>query len=144
MLNPNLKLNPKLFNEEVEQIPIRKGFGEGLVKAGEINKNVVALCADLKESTQMNLFADKFPERFIEVGVAEQNLVTIASGAAHFNFLAFILASVVTRGVRFFAIAALLRVYGEPVQAFIEKRLDLVSWSFLALVIGGIAAVTLI
>ena len=71
-------------------------------------------------------------------------LVTIASGAAHFNFLAFILASVVTRGVRFFAIAALLRVYGEPVQAFIEKRLDLVSWSFLALVIGGIAAVTLI
>jgi membrane protein YqaA with SNARE-associated domain len=71
-------------------------------------------------------------------------LVTIASGAAHFNLLSFTLASVVTRGVRFFAIAALLRVYGEPVQAFIEKRLDLVSWGFLVLVIGGIAAATLI
>ena len=80
MLNPNLKLNPKIFNEDVEQVPIRKGFGQGLVIAGEQNKNVVALCADLTESTQMNLFAEKFPERFIEMGVAEQNLVTVASG----------------------------------------------------------------
>ena len=82
MLNPNLKLNPKIFNEDVEQIPIRKGFGQGLLLAGEADKNVVALCADLTESTQMNLFADKFPERFIEVGVAEQNLVTVSSGMA--------------------------------------------------------------
>ena len=80
MLNPNLKLNPKVFNQDVEQVPIRKGFGQGLVIAGEQNKNVVALCADLIESTQMNLFAEKFPERFIEMGVAEQNLVTVASG----------------------------------------------------------------
>jgi len=71
-------------------------------------------------------------------------LVTIASGAAQFNLLAFTLASIVTRGARFFIIAALLRVYGEPVRAFIEKRLDLVSWAFLAVVIGGIAAVTMI
>jgi len=71
-------------------------------------------------------------------------LVTIASGAAHFNFLSFMLASLVTRGARFFIIAALLRVYGEPVRAFIEKRLDLISWLFLAIVIGGIAAVTLL
>jgi transketolase len=82
MLNPNLKLNPKIWNEDVEQVPIRKGFGQGLLKAGEENENVVGLCADLKESTQMNLFADKFPERFIEMGVAEQNLVTVASGMA--------------------------------------------------------------
>jgi len=82
MLNPNLKLNPKIFNEDVEQLPIRKGFGLGLLLAGEADKNVVALCADLTESTQMNLFADKFPERFIEVGVAEQNLVTVSSGMA--------------------------------------------------------------
>lgn len=82
MLNPNLKLNPKLFNEDVEQVPIRKGFGQGLLAAGEADKNVVALCADLTESTQMNLFAEKFPERFVEVGVAEQNLVTVASGMA--------------------------------------------------------------
>jgi transketolase len=82
MLNPKLKLNPKIFNEDCEQVPIRKGFGEGLLKAGEIDNNVVGLCADLTESTQMNFFADKFPERFVQVGVAEQNLVTVASGLA--------------------------------------------------------------
>ncbi|QQR50209.1 transketolase family protein [Candidatus Nomurabacteria bacterium] len=82
MLNPILKLNPHLFLDSVEQIPIRQGFGEGLAQAGEANKNVVALCADLTESTKMNLFAEKFPERFIEIGVAEQNLVTVASGLA--------------------------------------------------------------
>ena len=82
MLNPKLKLNPKLWNDDVEQAPIRKGFGEGLLKAGEENKNVVALCADLTESTQMDKFRDKFPERFVEIGVAEQNLVTVASGMA--------------------------------------------------------------
>ena len=80
MLNPKLKLNPKIFNDDVEQVPIRKGFGEGLLLAGEADKNVVALCADLTESTQMNFFKERFPERFVEVGVAEQNLVTIASG----------------------------------------------------------------
>jgi transketolase len=80
MLNPILKLNPKIFNPDVEKETTRKGFGQGLVLAGEENKRVVALCADLAESTQMNLFAEKFPERFIEMGVAEQNLVTVASG----------------------------------------------------------------
>ncbi len=82
MLNPNLKLNPRLFNEDVEQVPIRKGFGQGLLVAGEANSNVVALCADLTESTQMIFFKEKFPERFVEIGVAEQNLVTVASGMA--------------------------------------------------------------
>ncbi len=82
MLNQKLKLNPKLWNADVEQVPIRKGFGQGLLLAGEADKNVVGLCADLTESTQMNLFADKFPERFVQVGVAEQNLVTVASGMA--------------------------------------------------------------
>jgi transketolase len=82
MLNPKLKLNPKIFNDDVEQVPIRKGFGQGLLEAGKINSNIVGLSADLTESTQMNLFADKFPERFVQVGVAEQNLVTVASGMA--------------------------------------------------------------
>ena len=82
MLNPKLKLNSKIFNDNVEQATIRKGFGDGLLKAGEENKNVVALCADLTESTQMNLFKERFPERFVEVGVAEQNLATVASGMA--------------------------------------------------------------
>ncbi len=80
MLNPKLKLNPKIFSSDCEQAPIRKGFGEGLVKAGEENSQVVALCADLTESTQMHLFKNKFPDRFIEIGVAEQNLVTVSSG----------------------------------------------------------------
>ena len=82
MLNPNLKLNTKIFNDDVEQVPIRKGFGEGFLRAGEMDDNVVGLCADLTESTQMNLFANRFPGRFIEVGVAEQNLATVASGMA--------------------------------------------------------------
>lgn len=82
MLNPKLKLNPKIFNDDVEQVPIRKGFGQGLALAGEADKNVVGLCADLTESTQMNSFAERFPERFVQVGVAEQNMVTVASGMA--------------------------------------------------------------
>ena len=80
MLNPKLKLNPKIFSTDCEQMPIRKGFGQGLLLAGEQDEKVVGLCADLTESTQMNLFADKFPNRFIQIGVAEQNLVTVASG----------------------------------------------------------------
>jgi len=62
--------------------PTRKGFGRGLVKAGDADENVVALCADLTASVQIAPFADKYPERFVEVGVAEQNLVTVASGMA--------------------------------------------------------------
>ncbi len=75
-------LNPKLYADDVEFEPIRAGFGRGLKAAGETNLNVVALCADLTESTQMHLFRDSFPKRFIEVGIAEQNLVTVASGLA--------------------------------------------------------------
>jgi transketolase len=67
---------------ELVHEPTRKGFGKGLKKAGEQDENVVALCADLTESTQMGLFKEAFPARFIEIGVAEQNLVTTASGLA--------------------------------------------------------------
>lgn len=62
--------------------PTRKGFGRGLVKAGDADENVVALCADLTGSVQIAQFAEKYPERFVQVGVAEQNLVTVASGMA--------------------------------------------------------------
>jgi transketolase len=75
-------LNPDVYSDNVQYEPIRAGFGRGLKAAGEANENVVALCADLTESTQMNLFRDAFPKRFIEVGIAEQNLVTVASGLA--------------------------------------------------------------
>ena len=82
MINHAVKLNPKIWDKDVEQAPIRKGFGEGLLAAGELDERVVGLCADLTESTQMHLFAKKFPNRFIEMGVAEQNLATVASGMA--------------------------------------------------------------
>jgi membrane protein YqaA with SNARE-associated domain len=70
-------------------------------------------------------------------------LVTIASGIAGFSFPAFVLASAVTRGARFFAIAWLLKRYGAPMQAFIERRLTLVGWSALGLLVGGFALVAL-
>ncbi len=82
MLNPNLKLNSKLFDPDVEKISTRVGFGDGLVAAAEQDKNIVGLCADLNSSTEMIRFAKKFPGRFVQVGVAEQNLVTVASGMA--------------------------------------------------------------
>jgi len=68
--------------DDLAQEPIRKGFGRGLLEAGKQNDQVVALCADLTESTQIHLFANEFPERYIEVGIAEQNLVTVAAGLA--------------------------------------------------------------
>lgn len=80
MINQNIKLNPHLFEDGLEQIPIRDGFGEGLVILGEENHNVVVLTADLSESTRSDGFAKKFPERFFEVGVAEQNMAAIAAG----------------------------------------------------------------
>ena len=80
MLNPELKLNPKLFDADVEQKPTRDGYGDGLVMAGEHDPNVVVLCADLSESTRSYKFQEKFSERFFEVGVAEQNMATVAAG----------------------------------------------------------------
>jgi transketolase len=68
----------------------RKGFGEGLLEAGKLNVNVVAACADLTESTMMHLFRDQFPDRFIEIGVAEQNLVTVASGMSAIGKIPFV------------------------------------------------------
>jgi len=75
-------LNPHVYSDDVKQEPIRAGFGRGLKTAGETNKNIVALCADLTDSTKMSEFKEAFPERFIEMGIAEQNLVTVASGLA--------------------------------------------------------------
>jgi membrane protein YqaA with SNARE-associated domain len=67
-------------------------------------------------------------------------LVTIASGAAHFDLFTFIWASILTRGARFFLVAALLWQFGEPIRAFIEKRLTLLTWLFLIALIGGFVA----
>lgn len=78
----DITLNPKLFDKDVEQAPIRKGFGEGLLAAGEIDPRVVALCADLTESTTMIHFAKKFPARYVQVGIGEQSMASVASGLA--------------------------------------------------------------
>lgn len=75
-------LNPKLFDKDVEKISMRDGFSEGLVLAGEGDPNLVVVCADLVKSIKISAFAEKFPDRLVEVGVAEQNLVTVASGIA--------------------------------------------------------------
>lgn len=83
-------LNPKLFDKDVEQVPTRDGYGEGLVELGDTNKNVVVLTGDLKESTRAEEFAKKFPERFIECGVAEQNMMGIAAGLAAAGKIPFI------------------------------------------------------
>lgn len=78
-------LSPKLAEE-----PIRKGFGRGLLKAGQVYENVVAASADLTGSTAMDLFAKEFPDRFIQVGVAEQNLVTVGAGLAAMDKIPFV------------------------------------------------------
>ncbi|OGC88631.1 transketolase [Candidatus Adlerbacteria bacterium RIFOXYC1_FULL_48_26] len=76
--------------EEPNYAPTRDGFGQGLLELGEKDPRVVALCADLSESTRMLAFKEKYPERFIQVGVAEQNLATIASGLANYGKIPFI------------------------------------------------------
>jgi len=77
-----LHLSSKIGHENIDKEPIRKGFGRGLLEAGKRDENVVALCADLTDSTQISLFKEAFPERFVEIGVAEQNLVTVGAGMA--------------------------------------------------------------
>ncbi len=80
MINPKAKINQSVFSEDIPQAPTRNGYGEGLAAAGEANKNIVVLCADLTESTRCEAFAAKFPERFFQCGVAEQNMAAIAAG----------------------------------------------------------------
>lgn len=83
-------LNTRLFDADVEQVAIRTGFGEGLVRAGESNPLVVVLCGDLTESAQALPFKLKFPDRFVELGVAEQNMAAVASGMAAMGKIPFI------------------------------------------------------
>jgi transketolase len=83
-------MNSHLSSHHLTLEPIRKGFGKGLLEAGKRWSNVVAACADLTESTQMHLFAEAFPDRFIEIGVAEQNLVTVGSGLAAMGKMPFV------------------------------------------------------
>lgn len=85
-----IHLNPKLFDTDVEQAPIRAGFGEGLVLAGRADERVVAMCCDLTESTKMDAFAKEFPKRFFEMGIMEQSSASVASGMAAMGKIPFL------------------------------------------------------
>ena len=85
-----LHLNQNIFDADVERTPNRNGYGEGLKQAGERDQRVVALSADLTESTRTNLFAEAFPERFLQVGIAEQNMASVASGMSAMGKVPFI------------------------------------------------------
>lgn len=70
-----------LFDDKtIKRAGTRDGYGKGLVELGKQDPRVVVLCADLTESTRSNLFQKEFPDRFIEMGVAEQNLITVGAG----------------------------------------------------------------
>ena len=77
----------KFYSNKKESL--RDGFGRGLVKAGEENEKVLAVCADLAESTRMHWFKERFPERFIEVGITEQHMAGFSSGLAAMGFVPF-------------------------------------------------------
>lgn len=83
-------LDKKIGTSEVLKVANRDGYGNGLKEAGEQNAQVVALCADLTESTRTNIFAEAFPLRFIQVGIAEQNMASVASGMAALGKIPFI------------------------------------------------------
>mgnify|MGYP001576579460 CR=1 FL=1 len=90
-INPSAKLAEDVLDiKKIEQLPTRNGYGQGLVEAGRINKNVVVLCADLTESTRSEEFKKEFPARFVELGVAEQNMASVASGMAAMGKIPFI------------------------------------------------------
>ncbi len=82
MRNDAAKLDSALFTDAVVQKPTRDGFGTGTVEAGKADSRVVVLCADLAESTRAEWFQKEFPDRFVELGVAEQNMATVAAGMA--------------------------------------------------------------
>ena len=90
MVNHDAKLSDTLFTAEVEKKPTRDGFGNGSVEAGEKDAQVVVLCADLADSTRASWFRDTFPDRYVELGVAEQNMAAVASGMAAAGKIPFI------------------------------------------------------
>jgi transketolase len=83
-------LDKKVGTDEVTKVPSRNGFGDGLVEAGKRDERVVALAADLTESTRVLPFAEAYPNRFFQMGIAEQNMASVASGMAAMGKIPFI------------------------------------------------------
>lgn len=90
MIKSEAHLSPAVFAADVEKKPTRDGFGLGTIEAGKKDPNVIVLCADLKESTRAEWFEKEFPDRFIEVGIAEQNMAALGSGFAAVGKVPFI------------------------------------------------------
>ncbi len=82
MLNPKLKLNSDIFSKDAKTKSPRDGFGKGILEAAEKNEKIITLSADLSNSIKLGDFVKKFPKRFIQVGIAEQNMCSIANGLA--------------------------------------------------------------
>lgn len=82
MPNPDAKLSEKIFTDALEKAPTRDGFGKGAIEAGKADANVIVLTADLADSTRAEWFEKEFPDRFIEVGIAEQNMAALGAGFA--------------------------------------------------------------
>lgn len=89
MINPNAKLAANIFDKP-DLAPTRDGFGKGSVEAGKVDGRVVVLSADLEESTRAEWFHKEFPDRYVEMGVAEQNMATVAAGMANYGKIPFI------------------------------------------------------
>jgi len=83
-------LDKTFDTKDMQSVPSRNGYGEGLVEAGKRDKNIVALAADLTESTRTLPFAEAFPDRFVQVGITEQNMASVASGMAAMGKIPFI------------------------------------------------------
>lgn len=75
-------LSPATYRKDVKRVPTRNGYGDGVVEAAKTNENIVVLCCDLTESTRSHHFKKAFPERFIQMGIAEQSMAAIAGGLA--------------------------------------------------------------
>jgi membrane protein YqaA with SNARE-associated domain len=126
------------------------------VLGGMVGYAIGALLYDTVGMWLMNLYGytdkvDQFRQSYVEWGAwiilikgltpIPYKIVTIASGFAGYNFLSFVILSVITRAARFYLVAALLYFYGEPVRGFIEKRLGMVMAGFAVILVGGFVIV---
>lgn len=118
MIHPDAKLVKNIFEKDkLEYIPTRDGYGKALVSAGEKDPRVVVLCADLMESTRSHWFKEKFPDRYVEMGVAEQNMATVAAGMANYGKIPFISSyAVFSPGRNFEQIRTVIALNNVPVK----------------------------
>ncbi|VAW32414.1 Transketolase, C-terminal section [hydrothermal vent metagenome] len=90
MLNTEIHLVENIFSDDIKRSATRDGFGTGVVEVGKVDERVMVLCADLSESTRSDEFARLFPKRFVEVGIAEQNMVGFSAGLASVGKVPFV------------------------------------------------------